>query len=174
MKMVIYLVGMLVISMLLIPGCENENNKQLTLSGMLINNSACKSSGKSTMETLNTPDTLSCIDYSFDDFKNRLTINHINSAFNCCPESLYCKVTLSNDTIIISEHEAKAQCNCNCLFDLDLVINGVDTKEYQIKFIEPYSGEQKKICFKIDLKKEKNGSFCVTRKSYPWGMQILN
>jgi hypothetical protein len=81
---------------------------------------------------------------------------------------------LSNDTIIISEHEAKAQCNCNCLYDLDLVINGVDSKEYQIKFIEPYSGEQKKISFKIDLTKEKNGSFCVTRKSYPWGMQILN
>jgi len=47
-------------------------------------------------------------------------------------------------------------------------INGVDSKKYTIRFIEPYCGEKQKIIFGLDLAKDKNGSFCVTRKQYPW------
>ena len=174
MKTSIYLTAIIIAFILLIPGCENEHDKQLTLSGTLTNYSACKSGSKATLKTLNTPDTLSCIEYAFDDLENRLTIRHINAGFNCCPESLYCSVSLSGDTIVISEQEAKTQCRCNCLYDLDLVINGVDSKIYQIKFIEPYTGQQARINFKADLTKDKNGSFCVTRVAYPWGIGSLN
>jgi len=174
MKTLIYLVAIIVVFLFIIPGCENEHDKQLTLSGTLINNSACKSGSTSAFETVSTPDTLSCIDYSFNDLDNKLTIKHINAGFNCCPESLYCNVSLIGDTIIITEQEAKAECRCNCLYDLDLVINGVDSKRYQIKVIEPYCGEQEKISFKVDLEKDKNGSFCVIRGVYPWGMESSN
>jgi hypothetical protein len=170
MKTPIYLVAITFIFIIFIPGCEQEHDTPLTLSGSLVNNSGCKSGSKSTYAPFSTPNTLSCVYYSFDNLDNKLTIKHINAGFNCCPESLYCNILLSGDTIIVSEHEAKAQCYCDCLYDLDLVINGVVSREYQIKFIEPYAGEQAKMDFKVDLTKEKNGSFCVTRKSYPWGM----
>jgi len=174
MKTLIYLVAIISVSIFFILCCENEHDKQLTLSGTLINFSECKSGTKSTIKTLGALDTLSCIDYAFDDLEKKLTIKHINAGFNCCPESLYCNVSLSGDTILIMEQEAKAQCHCICLYDLNLEINGVDSKSYQIKFIEPYSGKQAKMDFRVDLTKDKNGSFCVTRGEYPWGMGSYN
>lgn len=153
--------------------CEKEKNKQLALTGQLVNHSACKNGLKSTNERANTPDTLTCIDYSFDASNKLLSIKHINAGFNCCPDSMYCNVKISNDTIIVQEYEKSSLCNCNCLFDLDIEINGVDSKTYQIKFIEPYSGDQEKIVFEADLGKDKSGSFCATRKQYPWGTNNL-
>jgi hypothetical protein len=55
------------------------------------------------------------------------------------------------------------------LFDLDIEVNGIESKEYFVKIIEPYSGEQDKLYFGIDLGANINGSYCVTRNSYPWG-----
>jgi len=170
MKTLIYSVSVIIVSILFIVCCDNEHNKQLALSGTLLNNPECKSGSKSASEKLSNPDTLSCIDYSYDDFFNKLTIKHINAGFNCCPESLYCSVSLRGDTIVILEQEARDGCRCNCLYDLDIVINGVVSKSYQIKVIEPLSGDQEKIDFQIDLLNNKNGSFCTTRKVYPWGM----
>jgi len=110
------------------------------------------------------------VDYSFNANTNTLTITHINAGFNCCPDSLYCKISKNIDTIIIQEFEKIPQCNCNCLYDLDIEINGVESKKYQIKFVEPYVGEQGKLEFEIDLKNNEIGSYCVTRKQYPWGI----
>jgi hypothetical protein len=169
MKSLKYLLIIISVSVLFISGCENENNKKSAFTGTLVSASPCKSGSKSASEKLSTSDTLSCLNYLFDDSDNKLTIKHINAAFNCCPESIYCTVSLSYDTIIISEYEAMSQCNCDCLYDLDFVINGVESKEYNIKLNEPYSGEQAKISFKLDLVNDKNSSFCVKRKSYPWG-----
>jgi hypothetical protein len=168
--LVFFFIGLIVIS------CEKENakNKQLNLTGQLISNSTCKNGLKSTSATNITPDSLSCIDYSFDNLSNKLIIKHINAGFNCCPDSLYCNISLKNDTIVIQEFEAAALCDCNCLYDLDIEINGVDSKKYQIKLIEPYLSEQSEIIFEIDLTKNMNGSFCVTRKQYPWGMNSIN
>jgi hypothetical protein len=45
----------------------------------------------------------------------------------------------------------------------------VGSGKYVIRMIEPYSKNQAKIIFSIDLSKNKTGSFCVTRKNYPWG-----
>lgn len=151
--------------------CEkgNDNTNQLDLSGKLIKNSTCKSDFKSGTSTINTPDTLSCIEYSYDNSSNKLTIKHINSGFNCCPDSLYCDVKLNSDTIIIKEFEAAALCKCNCLYDLNIELNGVTSKKYQVRFIEPYIGEQEQLIFEIDLTKDIDGSFCLIRKQYPWG-----
>ena len=156
--------------------CEEEEYyaKQLTLTGQLISNSTCKNDFKAAVENPIPPDTLSCIDYSFNSLSNKLIIKHINAGFNCCPEKLYCEVSLNNDTIIIQEFEKSALCFCNCLYDLDIEVTGVTTIKYQLKFVEPYCGEQEKLIFEIDLNKEKEGLFCVVRKQYPWGIYSIN
>jgi hypothetical protein len=176
MKKIIYsfltasLIGLVIIS------CEKNdgNDKQFIISGQLISNSTCKNDLKSSLQVVETSDSLSCVEFTFDNEKNKLTLKHINAGFNCCPDSLYCKIELKGDTILIQEFEKTAQCHCNCLYDLDINIHGVESKKYQIKFVEPYVSEQNKLIFEIDLTKESNGKNCVTRKLYPWGMDSLN
>lgn len=75
---------------------------------------------------------------------------------------------------MIQEYEKVADCKCECLYDLEIEVNGVDFKKYQIKFIEPYALEQDKLDFEVDLTKDSNGTYCVTRKQYPWGINSLN
>jgi hypothetical protein len=155
--------------------CEKEkaNNKQLNLTGRLISKSACKSNLKLTFGISDTSDSLSCIEYSFDNLANKLTIHHINAGFNCCPDSIYCKVSLSNDTITIREFEKGGLCNCDCIYDLTIEVNGVALKKYLINLIEPYANDLEKLISVVDFSKDKIGSFCVTRKQYPWGVNSL-
>lgn len=170
MKKLFYLFGVFSLIVLITISCEKENekvkNNQLVFSGQLINNSTCK---KKTSNETNTSDTLSCVEYTFDNINNKLVLKHINTGFNCCPDSLYVQTLLNGDTIIIQEYEANAPCNCNCLYDLEIELNGIEAKKYQIKFIEPYAIDQQEIIFNLDLKTNIEGEFCVTRKRYPWG-----
>jgi len=149
-------------------GCETT--KELVLSGSLVSHSECKSGLRTAFQISDTPDSLSCVEYSFDVINNKLSLTHINAGFNCCPDSLYCSITASNDTIIIREFEKKAQCNCDCIYDLYMEVNDIEEGKYQVKFIEPYAGDMEPLTFEIDLKKETEGSFCVVRNGYPWGM----
>lgn len=146
---------------------EKENATQLDFSGKMLGHSACKSSKSAFMPV--TADTLSCVAYAFDVSTNRLFLQHINAGFNCCPDSLFCEVTIRNDTIVVQEFETKQQCNCDCLYDLDMEIEGVKPQEYMIRFIEPYCGSQEQIIFGADFSDQKEGVYCVTRKQYPWG-----
>lgn len=167
-KVIFILIVLTVI--IFIDGCEKEKEGQtdLVFSGKLISHTGCKSF-KSTGSLFDTPDTLSCVDYTYDASVNKLVMKHINSGFNCCPDILYCTITLKSDTIIIQEDEKEAGCHCLCLFDMDMEITGVETKKYQVKLIELYTGEQGKLEFEMDLINDKSGSVCVVRKNYPWG-----
>lgn len=149
---------------------DSDNKKELTLKGKLINHSNCKSNVKSDRIIKYYPDTVSCVNYAFDATSNKLYITHINAGFNCCPDSIYCNITLSNDTIIIEEKEPLALCDCNCLYDLSIEISGVDAKKYQLRFVEPYNQDENKLDFAINLAQIKAGEVCVTRKNYPWGI----
>jgi hypothetical protein len=151
---------------------KDDSDKQLIITGQLISNSTCKNDLKSSSQIVETPDSFSCVDYSFDYKKNKLTLKHINAGFNCCHDSLYCIIELKGDTILIQEFEKIALCECNCLYDLDIDINGVESKKYQVKIIEPYVSEQNKLEFEIDLTKDSIGNYCVTRNQYPWGEQF--
>lgn len=155
----------------LITACETVN-PQTTITGKLISNTNCKSNEISIVES-ETSDTLSCIEYEFKSGENKLHFKHINVGFNCCPGEISCTAKLSNDTIIVQEYEKSALCDCDCLFDLEIEITGVELGKYYIKFIEPYCGLQEKLFFRIDLTKDKEGSACVTRKQYPWGMSQI-
>ena len=176
MKKIIYSLLTCSLLVLVILSCEKNDDydKQLIISGQLISNTTCKNDLKSRSQIVETPDSLSCVNYSFDKENNKLTIRHINAGFNCCPDSLYCKIELKGDTILIQEFEKVADCRCNCLYDLDFEISGVDLKKYQLKFIEPYVAEQDKLVFEIDLNSDQNGTYCVIRKLYPWGIDSLN
>ena len=146
---------------------ENNNNKLLSLSTELTGSSPCKSNIKSASDT---PDSLSCINYSYNELSNTLYLKHINAGFNCCPDSMDCDAILAGDTIIVQEFESSAACNCDCLYDIDIEINGLDSRRYLIKLVEPYADNQAKILFEINVDENQNGSFCVTRKLYPWGV----
>jgi len=162
---------------LLVVCCDEENNKNnppSSLAGELTGHSSCKNKRKSASLDSATSDSLSCIDYSFDEVSKKLSLRHMNAGFNCCPESLYCEIDLHQDTIIIQEFEEDGLCDCNCLYDLDFEITGVDADQYLVRFIEPYAGDQEEIIFGIDLEKDREGSFCVIRKQYPWGLDSLN
>ena len=155
-------------------GCENDGDSQMDLNGRIISNTGCKHDLKSGTETLQLADNLSCAEYTYDDTDKKLIINHLNAGFNCCPESLYCTVSLQNNLIIIKELEVEPLCDCLCLYDLVIEIEEVAKKKYQIEIQEPYSGEQDKLIFSVDLSANTSGSFCATRDSYPWDITGTN
>ena len=115
-------------------------------------------------------DNVFCVEYSYDGNIDKLLIKHINARFNCCPGTLSVDNTYSNDTIIIQEFESAQLCNCNCLFDLDIEIVGIEPMPYQIIFIEPYCGNQEHLIFKVDFSILEDGTYCVSRNQYPWGI----
>ncbi len=112
---------------------------------------------------------LSCVKYSFDKSKNTLTLKHVNAGFNCCPGKLYVETSLSGNTIMIKEHESESSCKCQCLYDLDIVLTGVEAKKYKIEIVEPYATRQQQIIFEVNLENDNEGDFCVKREGYPWG-----
>jgi hypothetical protein len=148
---------------------EPENQKELNLSVKLLTEDPECNHLKSAGIIRSTPNSQSCIEYSFDQSTKKLLIKHINAGFNCCPESLWCTATYRNDSIVIQEFEKHIGCKCNCLYDLEMEVEGVESGNYQLRVIEPYLGTQKPLIFTLDLKSQKQGSFCVTRKQYPWG-----
>ena len=170
MNSVIFKISILFFIGALVLGCEKEEKPPAEISGQLINNTQCKDFFKSASEGNITPDTLSCIEYTFNQTDSILTLKHINAGFNCCPEVLSCEVTASGDTLIIEEFEKSALCYCDCLYDLDIIINGVVEGSYHIKMVEPYALDKEELFFEIDLKEDKSGSFCVVRTQYPWGI----
>lgn len=161
---------------IVIMSCEKESNtgNPPSFTGNLIDVSDCKYDTKSTSSLSETPDSLSCVEYLLDKDNYKLKLKHINAGFNCCPGDLKLNFTLKNDTIIIEEAESEPACNCDCIFDLDIEIEGVSAKKYQLLFIEPYVGDQEKLNFEIDLSQGASGSFCVTRKQYPWGVYSVS
>jgi hypothetical protein len=158
----------------LFTGCKEESNRITNIDqtpdfkGQLTTHSDCKRFQIAGLSS-DSSDSSSCIEYSFDARNHELTLKHVNAGFNCCPESLYCLISLLNDTIIIEEHEKISGCHCDCLFDLYIDINGVVAKKYHIKIIEPYCGDQEKLYFEVDFAVTQQGSYYVKRTGYPWG-----
>ena len=165
--------SILLLALFFMASCEKNNNGSLPegeTQGGLIKHSGCKdfSNAKSSTVAAN----ISQVDYLYNTSTNSLRLNHLNAGFNCCPSKLSCDFSIMNDTIFIEEKEEfnnDLACSCNCLYDLEILIAGVEAKKYIVKFIEPrYSGDDK-LVFEIDLTENKEGSYSVNRDSYPWG-----
>ncbi len=150
-------------------GCNDktENDKPSAFSGKLASHTGCKLMISDS--TINRTDSLSCAEYTFNNATNKLLIKHINAGFNCCPDSIYSNVSISNDTIIIQEFESGPQCYCLCLYDLNFEIDGISANKYQVKFIEPLRGNQQELIFEVDFTNQSTGSYCVVRHHNPWG-----
>lgn len=146
---------------------EPENPTEMNLTIRLLGTPQCIHL-KSDESQIETPDSQSCVEFSFDRDARKLMLKHLNAGFNCCPESLWCTVTFRNDTIIIQEFEKHVGCKCNCLYDLDMELEGVEPGKYQLRLIEPYLGTQQPLIGLLDLLTQKQGSFCVSRTNYPW------
>jgi len=153
----------------LVSACEHDKDNPQSVSGKLISNSACKSS-LADADTAYLFDSLSCAEYSYNDSSKTLSVKHINAGFNCCPGTIQCEISVRNDSILIRESETAMLCNCDCLYDLNIEVYGVDPKNYVIRFIEPYCGEQEQLIFAADLASQASGSHCVRRTQYPWGL----
>jgi hypothetical protein len=120
-----------------------------------------------------TPDTVSCIEFYYDDDIDLLILRHINAGFNCCPGEITCKVTREGNYITIEEFQQESGCKCNCLYDVDIDIYDIEYGTYTIEFIEPLIGDAKPIKFEIDLHDSWPNEYCVTRTNYPWGMSLI-
>ncbi|MEI6090788.1 MAG: hypothetical protein WCR42_10080 [bacterium] len=171
MKTFVKIFAIAVTFVALITSCETVN-PQTGISGKLISNSNCKSNELSVIDS-ETSDTLSCIEYEYELSEKTLHLKHINAGFNCCPGEITCSAKLNNDTIVVQEFEKSPLCNCDCLFDLDIEISGVEEGKYFIQIKEPYCGEQNKLHLLLDFTMDKEGTVCVTRKQYPWGMSQI-
>lgn len=158
------------LSLFLLFSCtsELENPAEMNLTISLHGNPQCNGL-KSTDKYAETPASQSCIEFVFDRDIRKLTLKHLNAGFNCCPESLWCTVAYRNDTIVIQEFEKNLGCKCNCLYDLDIDVLGIEPGNFVVQFIEPYTGNQEKLSFELDLRNNTEGSFCVSRGNYPWG-----
>ncbi len=156
---------------LVFTACENHNGESNppVLSVKVLSQPGCNNL-KSAIRSPALADSFSCVNYSYNAASGKLWVKHLNTGFNCCPDSLYCKADLRGDSLIVQEMEKKAGCKCNCLFDLDMEISGLTARKYQVRFIEPYCGDQKPLIFEIDLSGKAEGSFCVRRNRYPWGI----
>lgn len=146
-----------------------EQEEQPEVTGKIISYSDCLDHLKMADQTM-ADSNLSCIIYDYDPVSKKLNLTHENAGFNCCPGAITSTISFSGDTIVILESEEYAICNCNCLFNLEIELNGLLSKTYFVKFIEPYVKDQEKLEFSIDLQQQPSGEYCVERNQYPWGI----
>lgn len=146
--------------------CEGPGNNLGSLSVSVTSDMVCKvtdplKSGDPSPES-------TCIKYSYDG-SGLLTLTHYNAAFNCCPEKFTVDIEVKGDSLIILEEEKKQGCKCNCLFYLELKVENLPADTYHIRFVEPYVRQGiPELTFDLDLKKEPEGQYCITRPAGWW------
>lgn len=161
---------LVVVSFFFLIHCSSEkeegNNPSLDITVNLKNTEGCKYEDVGRISEVS--DTLSCIDYSYNQVDQKLNIIHTNAGFNCCPGKLSARVSIAGDTLILKEKEAQAACDCLCLFDLDIDLDGIEKKIYWLTINEPYHDPDWTI--ELDLTAASEGTICETRRDYPWGI----
>jgi hypothetical protein len=108
-----------------------------------------------------------CIEYQYLGGRY-LLLNHLNTAFNCCPE-FEAGIAVEGDMIIVTEDEISGDCDCTCLFDLTYEIVNLDPGIYEVTVIQEYLDEtDEPLDFTMDLVSSPSGIHCVERNHYPW------
>ena len=143
----------------LLPDCPFSSGP----AGEIVDHSSCKSHAAATA------DNEDCLVYSYDGV-GRLSLNHVNAGFNCCPV-IAANISVEGEQIIIEELDSldNGGCLCLCLFDVNYEIIGLIPGNYRISVIEPYAGGyDPPLEFWVDLSGATSGQFCVPRTTYPW------
>jgi hypothetical protein len=141
-----------------------------TPTGYLVDYSACKSFQKNGEST---PPDSDCVEYEYDG-ASVLSLKHVNTAFNCCPDTLKAQISIVNNLITIVESEAFDSlwgCPCLCLYDLDMQIINLPPGIYTIVVNQMYlQGDDETHEFTITLSSSPSSdSHCIYRDGYPWG-----
>ena len=78
----------------------------------------------------------STMDDVFAEFEgDHLVLHHENAAYNCCPDSFTFTVTISNDSLYVTEREIlTAPCRCKCCYNLSAVVEGLSQGEWQVVY----------------------------------------
>ncbi|HEX9916613.1 MAG TPA: hypothetical protein VGB16_02650, partial [candidate division Zixibacteria bacterium] len=139
--------------------------------GNLVGYSDCKTSRIETT-TDSTPPNQECIEYQYDG-DSLLLLKHINTGFNCCPDTIIAGINIKDSLITIQESQSleNGGCKCLCLFDLNFEIRNLEPGEYTIKVISPYiHPDEEQLEFSTTLSSSpSSGRYCVERNHYPWG-----
>jgi hypothetical protein len=175
MKQQILLLCLLILSQVFFIKCKESNLQNIpekkAITAEVSWFSECLSNSP---ELFSTPDTLSCVKYSFDITTQTLQLKHFNSAFNCCPDEIFTEIIITNDSIIIEEKERTAMCDCLCLFDLTTLVKNIENKNYTVVIREPYIDEEQPFAINTNFYKSPTGEICITRNKYPWGITVEN
>jgi hypothetical protein len=154
----------------LILGCSDDSDStgpETTASaGRLVEHSDCGGYPETIVKAY-VPENQTGVVWTFDG-KETLTLQHINAAFNCCPE-VSCVISVSDNTITITEKET-GTCDCLCLMDIDCEISGLKAGTYNVRFEELHlkDGDQK-LEFPLTLKTvPSTDTLTVPRDHYPW------
>jgi len=154
--------------------CEKDKttsvpNQNESPAGALIQTSVCKNElAKAPADTISSD--YDCILYQYDGIST-LTLQHINTGFNCCPDTIMADIDIEENQIHIVEKEGMGLCNCLCLFDLTYKITDVQSETYHITLSQMYLADQdSSFNVTIDLKQSASGRYCLYRQNYPWGL----
>jgi len=90
--------------------------------------------------------------------KNYLSIEHLNSYFNCEPGKLSVNISTGNNTILINEAEEQGSANCICPYDFKFRIGPMEYGTYNISVTK---GGALYVDFVIDFASNTNGGFLV-------------
>jgi hypothetical protein len=103
MKHILISITIPIFLVILVIGCKEDTTRTTgdeqipDFQGRLTSNSECKRFQTASLLADNS-DSMSCIEYSYDARSHKLIMKHVNAGFNCCPDSLYCLISLQNDT----------------------------------------------------------------------------
>jgi hypothetical protein len=126
---------------------------------------------KSTANLPDPPQNQDCLEYSYDGL-NVLNIQHLNGAFNCCPDEIVADVSFEGNTIIITEDEVLTEpCYCLCLYDVGYQLTDIPPGTYVLRIIGMNLGSEEPLEVTVDLNANPTGSHCVTRYIYPWSLE---
>ncbi len=126
--------ALIAVTVCLCSGCSDETKPEKTL-GSLIENSGCKPYESEDKQQFGFSE--ACIIYNYGS-NGTLTIEHNNTAFNCCytPDIT---VSITNSIITITEQGiGEMPCDCICLFDLTYEIPNLNSGTYQLIINQGY------------------------------------
>lgn len=121
-----------IILLLGLAGCEKENSiekvqlKDFSYLG-------CKDDVKDTRKKVKQIGETEYIEYKAT-ADGYLSIKHVNSVFNCCPDTIKTNAAVEGNSISIVESEAGPKCDCICGYDLAYMIGPLSNGKYTLIF----------------------------------------
>ena len=171
MEVTVKTINILGCILLLWTGCQNwpviVPIPPVTPEGYTVANTGCKIVMSMIFED-QYPSNFDVIKYAYEN--GTLNLKHINTAFNCCPDSVGGEITISGDTITISEFETSGLCNCLCLFDVEYRIDHLDKKKIILNLSQLNLGDDMDVHnIVISLADSTAGIHKINRGDhYPW------